>query len=177
MAICAAAAAIPGTLEDRLGLATRLTARWSFIWFLIAFAARPLHQMFGGIWTEALRQRRYIGLGFAAAHTIHAICFAWLILATPVTRPLVVFVGGGATYLAMWLMALTSSDWARRALGRNWKRLHFWGSWLIWAAFLNSYGGRIFNEETRLLGSVMTVLLISAALIRIPAIRRTVGAR
>ncbi|MBC2777746.1 cytochrome b family protein [Parasphingopyxis marina] len=177
LAICAAASAVPGSFEDRLSLATRLTARWSFLWFLAAFAARPLHQMFGGIWTALLRQRRYVGLGFASAHTIHAMCFIWLIAATPVSRPPYVYFIGGTGYVLMWLMAATSSDAAMRALGRNWKRLHITGIWLLWFIFFASYGGRIFRAETLLLGSVTTALLVAAALIRIPLVRTAFGPR
>jgi DMSO/TMAO reductase YedYZ heme-binding membrane subunit len=175
LAICAAAAALPGSFEDRLSLATRHTARWSFLWFLAAFAARPLHQTFGGVWTALLRQRRYVGLGFAYAHTIHAMSFVWLIAATPVSRPLTVYIVGGTGYVMMWLMAATSNDAAMRALGRSWKRLHSTGIWLLWFIFIASYAGRIFRPETVLLGSVTTALLVAAALIRIPAVRGFLG--
>ena len=175
LAICAAAALMPGTLRDQLGLATRLTARWAALWFLVAFTARPLFQMFGGVWAEVLRQRRYIGLGFAAVHTIHGIAFAALIAMTDVTRPLITYLVGGTGYLLMWAMAATSTDAAMRAMGRNWKRLHTLGIWWLWFVFTYSYSGRIFRPETQLLGMTMTALFTAAALIRIPAVRRVLG--
>ncbi|MEI9850064.1 MAG: GFA family protein [Sphingomonas sp.] len=177
LAICAGAALAPGSFDERLGLATRLTARWSVLWFLAAFVAQPLHRIYGGFWTWLLRQRRYVGLGFAAAHTIHGASFVWQLSATDTTRPLVVYIVGGAGYVLMFAMAATSNDASMRALGRNWKRLHTTGIWLIWFIFTVSYSGRIFKPGTLLLGGVMTALLAAAALIRIPAVRRLLGAR
>lgn len=177
LAVCATAALLPGGFREQLGLATRLTARWSAFWFLAAFAARPLFEMFGGIWREVLRQRRYIGLGSALAHTIHGACFTWLLLATDETRPPIVFIVGGAGYLLMWAMAATSSDAAMRALGRNWRRLHTTGMWWLWFVFTASYAGRIARAETMTLGLLMTPLFMLAALIRIPALRRRLSHR
>lgn len=177
LAICATAALIPGTLKEQLGLATRLTARWAALWFLVAFTARPLFEMVGGSWHEVLRQRRYIGLGFASIHTIHGICFVWLIAATDVSRPAITWIVGGTGYLLMWAMAATSSDAAMRALGRNWKRLHTLGMWWLWSVFTYSYSGRAFRDETMTLGVTMTTLFVAAALIRIPAVRRAFNRR
>ncbi|MCW3836838.1 hypothetical protein ACFQ1E_11825 [Sphingomonas canadensis] len=177
LAICAGAAAMPGSFDERIAAATRLTARWSVLWFLAAFAARPLHQMYGGVFTALLRQRRYAGLGFAAAHTIHGACFTWQLLATDTTRPLITFIVGGAGYAAMFAMAVTSSDAAMRALGRNWKRLHTTGIWLIWFIFAYSYSGRIGRADSMALGVTMTVLLVAAALIRMPPVRRLLSPR
>lgn len=175
LAICAAAALIPGSPKEQLSLATRLTARWAAVWFLIAFTARPLFEMFGGPFREVLRQRRYIGLGFASIHTIHGIAFVWLIASTDVSRPAIVWIVGGTGYLLMWAMAATSNDRAMRALGRNWKRLHTLGMWWLWTVFTYSYSGRIFREGTEALGITMTGLFLAAALIRIPAMRRLIG--
>lgn len=175
IAICAAAAILPGSFKEQLGLATRLTARWAALWFLLAFTARPLFEMFGGSWRAVLRQRRYIGLGFASIHTIHAGLFIWLIASTDVSRPLAVWLGGGTGYLLMWAMAATSNDAAMRGLGSNWKRLHAIGIWWIWAVFTYSYSGRFFREGTQTLGLTMAGLFLLAALIRIPAVRRAIG--
>lgn len=177
IAICATAAILPGIFKEQLSLATRLTARWAALWFLLAFTARPLFEMFGGPWRSVLRQRRYIGLGFASIHTIHAGLFLWLIATTDVSRPLAVWIGGGIGYLLMWAMAATSNDAAMRALGRNWKRLHTIGIWWIWAVFTYSYSGRIFREGTQTLGLTMASLFLLAALIRIPPVRRAIGHR
>lgn len=172
LAICAAAALGPGTFDERVGLATRLTARWSACWFLAAFVAGPLSRIYGGVWSAVARQRRYLGLGFAAAHTVHFVCLIIALTMTPTTRPLLTLVGGGTAYAVMFAMAATSSDAAMRALGKNWKRLHTIGIWVIWFVFLQSYAGRIFKPGTEVLGMVMTTPFVCAALLRVPAVRR-----
>jgi DMSO/TMAO reductase YedYZ heme-binding membrane subunit len=171
LAICAAAARMPGPFKEQSSFATRLTARWSALWFLAAFTAGPLFRILGARWAGVVRQRRYIGLGFAAAHTIHGVCFATQIALTDTTRPLITYLVGGTGYVLMWAMAATSNDAAMRALGKNWKRLHLLGAWWLWFVFSYSYFGRIFRPETGTLGSVMTALFVGAALIRIPSIR------
>lgn len=175
LAICATAAFLPGTPIERLSLATRLTARWSALWFLFAFTARPLFRIFGGLWAEPLRQRRYIGLGFAAAHTIHGIAFVTLIASGGASRPAIVWIVGGTGYLLMWAMAATSNDSAMRALGRSWQRLHQIGIWWLWLLFTVSYAGRILRPGTEMLGTTMTFLFVAAALVRIPWLRTRPG--
>jgi methionine sulfoxide reductase heme-binding subunit len=168
LVICGAAAMASGDFTTRLSLATRLTARWSALWFLAAFTARPLFRMLGSVWAEPLRQRRYIGLGFAGAHTIHGIAFVTLIGTGGASRPLIVWIVGGIGYLLMWAMAATSNDGAMRAMGRHWRRLHLTGMWWLWVVFTYSYGGRMFRPGTEALGVGMTALFVAAALIRLP---------
>lgn len=177
LGICGAAALLPGDFQSRLSLATRLTARWSGCWFLLAFTARPLFQMLGTAWAPVLKQRRHIGLGFAFAHTVHGVALSWLILSGGASRGPIVWIGGGIAYALMWAMAATSNDAAMRALGKNWRRLHLTAMWWLWIVFTNSYFGRIFRPETQLLGVVMTLLFVSAALIRVPAVRHLVRRR
>ena len=177
LAICGTAALLPGDFHHRLSLATRLTARWSALWFLLAFTARPLFQIVGPAWAPVSRQRRYIGLGFAFAHTVHGGALTWLILSGGASRGPLVWIGGGIAYALMWAMAATSNDAAMRALGRNWRWLHLTGMWWLWLVFINSYFGRIFRPEAQILGMVMTALFAAAALIRIPAIRRALTPR
>ncbi|MEN3747021.1 ferric reductase-like transmembrane domain-containing protein [Sphingomonas sp. HF-S3] len=170
--ICGVAALLPWSFEERLSLATRLTSRWAAFWFLVAFTARPMSLLIGGPWREILRQRRCIGLGFAAIHTIHAGCFLWLTAATDLTRSLSTWIGGGIAYLLIWAMAITSNDASMRALGRNWKRLHLIGGWWVWAVFVFSYSGRIAGPDTMVLGSIMTTLFLGAGLIRLTMLHR-----
>ncbi|RYD58920.1 MAG: hypothetical protein EOP60_02475 [Sphingomonadales bacterium] len=177
LAICGTAALLPGDFHARLGLATRLTARWSALWFLAAFTAQPLFQMLGQVWAPVLRNRRYIGLGFAFGHTVHGGALSWLILSGGASRGAAVWIGGGLAYLLMWAMAATSNDAAMRALGKNWKLLHTLGLWWLWIVFTNSYFGRIFRPETQFLGMAMTALFVAAALIRIPAVRQALTRR
>ena len=121
------------------------TGRSSLILFSIAFTASSIESLWPSSlsrWT--LRNRRWIGLSFAASHFIHL----GLIVAMSVLFPdpflgeqsLGQWVFGGLAYVFVLLMALTSTDQAQHWMGmKNWKRLHFVGSHWIWTVFLLTY--------------------------------------
>lgn len=134
-----------GWNAEAAAAAARFTARFSFVWFIIAWSASSLTKLWPGGWrTILLRRRRAVGLGFAAAHFVHlaALLAAVLIFATP--RSDTTIFGGSFGYVMVALMALTSNDWSVRTLGpRNWKMLHVFGGVAIAAIFFVSYLGRL----------------------------------
>src|SRR5262245_27239843 len=71
-------AALAAVLADGGGvegvrLAIRLTARSSLALFCLAFTAGALARLFPGPFTRWQRaNRRYLGLGFASSHAVHA---------------------------------------------------------------------------------------------------------
>lgn len=125
--------------------AVRLTARWSFIWFLVAWSASSVAALWPGGWrAHLLRRRRAIGLSFAASQFVHAVCFLTAILNFGILVPLPVMIGGGTGYLFTGLMAATSNNAAMRLLGlKAWQALHLTGGWILWSIFAFSYTGRI----------------------------------
>ena len=175
LASAAAGSLAPDDVAEQLAAATRLTARWAVLWFLAAFAARPMHLVAGGIWTVILKRRRHVGLGFAAAHSVHPVAVALLFLHLGEWPSMVSLVGGGGVFAVIYAMALTSNDAAMHRLGRTWKRLHRAGIWVLWAVFTFAYAGRIVEPDTRLLGIAMSLLLVAAAVLRIPAVRRALA--
>ena len=56
-------AAAPG---DRLSLALRATARWSFLWFWLAYAGGALAALFGSAFQPLAHRSRDFGLAFAS---------------------------------------------------------------------------------------------------------------
>src|SRR3954463_14786011 len=59
--------------EQSLRVALRITARASFVLFVAAFTASAAHRLWPGRFTRwQRRNRRYLGLAFAASHAIHA---------------------------------------------------------------------------------------------------------
>jgi sulfoxide reductase heme-binding subunit YedZ len=127
----------------------RYTARISFPFFLLAYAARPLHMILAQPWTAWLRKnRRNIGLSFALLHIIHlgALVMFFVTSGEPVT--LVTIIGGGLGYLFIVLMALTSSDKMIKRIGPiTWRRLHLVGMHYLAFIFLLSYLGRSFEPD------------------------------
>ena len=147
-------------------LLIRVTARSSFVLFLLAFTASAAVRRWPGWFTRwQLANRRQIGLGFAVSHTIHAAAiasFAWI---DPVgfhaaTSP-GNFVSGGLAYVFIVLMAATSFDGAVRWLGaKRWRVLHLAGLYFLWISFVITFGKRIPMSS----GYVLPVAVLLSAL-------------
>lgn len=126
-------------------LAIRVTARLSLLLFLLSFVASALWRRWPSPATAVLmRHRRQVGLLFATSHACHAmgiVCLSvwaepnlWRELTPDISRWI-----GGAGYVAIVLMASTSSDVAVRWLGRPvWARLHRVCAHVIWLVFVLS---------------------------------------
>ena len=124
---------------DYIGYALRVTAWISVGFFLLAYLARPLTRL-GGV-RSLVRSRRYLGLGMAFSHSVH---FGYVVAYSrlpEVTVDLLTWLFGGAAFVLMWAMALTSNDASVRALGPNWKRLHRFGMHYLWGIFAFVYVG------------------------------------
>jgi len=161
------------TAREGFLAAARLTARWSFLWFIAAWSASSLAKLWPGGWRAALLfNRRGVGLGFAAAHIIHAGFFLIAILGFGAPAGLVTVLGGGLGYLFVIVMALTSNDWSVRALGpKSWKLLHSVGGYYVLGIFAFSYYGRLATKPW--LGASALALIGAAILLRIAAAMKT----
>jgi sulfoxide reductase heme-binding subunit YedZ len=127
---------------DGLRTAIRATARTSLLLFLPVFAASALVRLQPNDTTRWLhRNRRYLGVSFAASHILHAFAIIAFAVAAPdlfwsMTNTSTLITGGTA-YLLIFAMAATSFDRAVRWLGiRNWRALHWAGSWYIAISFI-----------------------------------------
>jgi sulfoxide reductase heme-binding subunit YedZ len=137
-----------GASGDTLTAAIRLTARTSFALFCTAFTASAVHRLWPGRFTRwQLRNRRYLGLGFAASHAIHAaaiIAFAVLEPAafhghTREMNPIPGLIG----YALLLVMTVTSFDRTAAWLGRRtWSALHTVGALYLWGTFLTAFATR-----------------------------------
>ncbi|HEV7663402.1 MAG TPA: hypothetical protein VGQ62_07695 [Chloroflexota bacterium] len=143
----------------------RVTARSSFLLFLLAFTASATVRRWPGAFSRwQLANRRQIGLGFAVSHTIHAAAIAGFAWIDPsgfhaATSP-GNFVSGGLAYVFIVLMAATSFDGAVRWLGaRRWRLLHLAGLYFLWISFLITFGKRIPMSA----GYVLPVAVLLAA--------------
>jgi DMSO/TMAO reductase YedYZ heme-binding membrane subunit len=124
------------------GHALRVTARIAFTFFMLAYVARPLVEVTGGGgWL--VRNRRYLGLAAAIAHSVHfGYIVAYFEAIGEVPDLGVASLGGGA-FVALWAMAATSNNTSVRALGPWWKRLHRFGMHYLWVVFVYTFAGRI----------------------------------
>lgn len=151
LAVAAMAVAIllVGGYDERgLHLVIRSTAQTSFVLFLSAFAATSLVKLWPSRFSKWLRRnRRYVGVSFAASHLLHA---AAIIALASLTGGASLretsageLAGGGMAYAFILVMAATSSDKAVSWMGpRRWSLLHTIGMYYIWMIFMFSYGAR-----------------------------------
>jgi DMSO/TMAO reductase YedYZ heme-binding membrane subunit len=128
-------------LQEGWQLAARYTARASFPFFLVTFVASSVLRLHRRPWTKALlRDRRWWGLGFAGCFFVHLVAlltFNWLKDRFP---PVGLLDSGVWAYTVLLAMVLTSTDGARRRLGRWWTVLHRVGMWSFFFIFvLSSY--------------------------------------
>ncbi|SDR07460.1 hypothetical protein SAMN05444161_1551 [Rhizobiales bacterium GAS191] len=128
-----------------LRMSIRFTARTSVILFLLAFSASSLRRLWpGGATQWLLRNRRYLGLSFAASHAMHAIAIIAFAVTAPVafheaTSP-VTFIFGGIGYVFIAALTATSFDRTAAAIGpRAWKILHRTAVFYLWAQFTVSF--------------------------------------
>jgi DMSO/TMAO reductase YedYZ heme-binding membrane subunit len=157
-------------LQDQWQHAARYTARVGFPLLILAYVARPLHQLApSGFSKGALARRRWIGLGFAISHSIHLLALIMALRLAGRTPEPVTVVGGGFAYVLLYAMALTSTDRARRALGKWWKRLHRLGIHYLWLIFAQSYLGRALDPDTRAIGVLFGSVALAAAGVRFAA--------
>jgi DMSO/TMAO reductase YedYZ heme-binding membrane subunit len=142
-------AGMRGFEVDGVRMVIRFTARSSLLFFCLAFAASALALLWPASGTRWLRRnRRYLGLTFAASHAIHAVaivCFAvmapadYAVATTPAS-----YIFGGIGYAFIIAMAVTSFDRTAATIGpRTWRILHTTGIYYLWFQFMVSFGMRI----------------------------------
>jgi sulfoxide reductase heme-binding subunit YedZ len=172
-----AAATLLFAAEDGFGvqglrMALHFTARTSLILFLLAFSASSLRRLWvSGATLWLLRNRRYLGLSFAASHLMHAIA----IIAFATTQPAAfheatspaTFIFGGIGYVLIIALAATSFDRTAAAIGPHaWKILHKTGVFYIWAQFTVSF---VKHHDGTAIYWVFLSLLAGAMALRVAA--------
>ena len=137
--------AVVGTDEAGLRMAIRATARTSVVLFALAFAASALRRRWPmPVTTWLLRNRRQLGVSFAASHFIHLLVIValagWTWEGFLANTPTLTLVAGGLAYVFIALMTLTSFDATAAWLGaRRWRRLHTVGAYYVWIIFAQNF--------------------------------------
>jgi DMSO/TMAO reductase YedYZ heme-binding membrane subunit len=134
---------------DGVRMVIRFTARTSLVLFCLAFAGTALARLWPNGWTRWLRRnRRYLGVSFAASHAIHAVAILAFAVMDPVgyaaATSIASYIFGGVGYTFIIAMTATSFDRTASALGaRTWRRLHIAGGYYLLFQFMVSFGKRI----------------------------------
>ncbi|WP_029587456.1 hypothetical protein [Bradyrhizobium sp. URHD0069] len=134
---------------DGVRMVIRFTARTSLLFFCLAFSAAALARLWPNAWTRwQRRNRRYLGVTFAASHGIHAVAIVCFAAMAPTdfmsATSAVSFIFGGVGYAFIVAMAATSFDRTAGAIGpRAWRILHLSGGYYLWFQFMVSFGKRV----------------------------------
>jgi DMSO/TMAO reductase YedYZ heme-binding membrane subunit len=130
-------------------MVVRFTARTSLLFFCLAFSAAALARLWPNAWTRwQRRNRRYLGVTFAASHAMHAAAIAAFATMDPpgfaAATNLASYVFGGIGYAVIAAMTITSFDRTAAAIGpRAWRTLHLAGGYYLWIQFMASFGQRV----------------------------------
>jgi DMSO/TMAO reductase YedYZ heme-binding membrane subunit len=134
---------------DGVRMVIRFTARTSLLLFCLAFSAAALARLYPNAWTRWLRRnRRAVGVSFAASHGLHAIAIAAFAAIDPAgfaaATNLASYAFGGIGYAFIIAMTATSFDRTAAAIGpRAWRMLHLAGGYYLLLQFMVSFGKRI----------------------------------
>ena len=176
-AIVLAGLATVGTSTPEATVAMiRLSVQLASPWIYLAFVATALVQLFPSSFSAwLLRNRRYVGLSFAAGFGWQAVFIAVLLglhgdyYATAL-HDTGEFVTRMLSYALLLALTVTSFFPVRRAMDpRHWRFLHRIGIWYFWAAIWVSYAETVMVGDTRLIAIVYTVTGLFVLAVRFAA--------
>lgn len=129
LALAVAILAVEGTDPDSLRDALRLTGRWSFLVFWLAYAGGAIAALCGSAFGRLAGRGRDLGLAYASAQSVHLGLVVWLFLITLrpplIGKALVFFVVG---MIVTYILALFSVGAMSKVLGsRVWRALRIVG--------------------------------------------------
>lgn len=148
LVVAAATLAFFGTGIGATDVGLQLTARWSYCFFIPAYAGGALATIFGPALLPLARRGRDLGLAFASAHLTHAGLVAWLYYISPhpplSTRSAIFF---GSALLVTYALALFSfPKWVAKLPPRAWWALRTFGMDYIALAFVYDLHNNPFNH-------------------------------
>jgi methionine sulfoxide reductase heme-binding subunit len=155
-------------------LALRTTARISFVWFMLAFVASPVHQLRPSrLSAWLLHRRRALGVIFGLSMSIHVGFILRLFAVHAPQRPPMVtdadFFIGIPGLIMVGLLTITSLEALKQRLGATrWRRLHTTGIWVVWAIFflclVDSVGRKSTDHPVLAYHAFIAVLLLGLGL-------------
>lgn len=164
--------ATPLAVVEMIRFSVQLASPWVFL----AFVASPLRQLApGALANWMMRNRRYLGLSFAAGFGWQAVFIGVLLALYPdyywqvlhSTADLILRV---LSYLLLLALTITSFYPVRRAMRpRSWRILHLVGIWYFWAAIWVSYAGVLLTGDTRIIAIVYVIAGLIVLTVRLAA--------
>ena len=164
-AIILAGLAITGTSTPEATVAMiRLSVQLASPWIYLAFVATALGKLFPSNFSSwLLRNRRYVGLSFAAGFGWQAVFILVLLVLhgdyyATVLHDTAEFISRMLSYLLLLALTVTSFFPVRRVMDpRHWRLLHLVGIWYFWAAIWVSYAETVMAGDTRVIAIVFVI--------------------
>jgi hypothetical protein len=132
---------------ERLGMALRATARWSFALFWLASAGGALATLFGSRFRRLELHARDFGLAFASAHLAHVGLIArlyYVAAGSPLPSSRAAFFSIGLFWT--YLLAILSFERISQKLDREtWRRLRTFGVEYINLVFIYDFATKAFH--------------------------------
>lgn len=175
--LCVWIAGMRGFEVDGVRMVIRFTARTSLLFFCLAFGAAALARLWPNVWTRwQRRNRRYLGVTFAASHGIHAVAIACFAIMDPAgyaaSTNAASYIFGGIGYAFIIAMAATSFDRTAAAIGpRAWRILHLTGGYYLLFQFTVSFGKRVPDMPLYALFLVPLLIVMALRLIAMASAR------
>ena len=159
---------------------TRSTGTWALVFLCLTLAMTPLRLLTNlVVW---IRYRRMLGLFSFFYASMHFVIWLWLdqnfdlveMLNDVLKRPFITM--GFISFVMLIPLALTSTHWAQRKLGRRWALLHRLIYLIACTAILHYWWHKAGKNDldTVTIYAVVLVLLLSC---RIPYIRQFLSGR
>jgi DMSO/TMAO reductase YedYZ heme-binding membrane subunit len=149
IALCVWIAGMRHFEVEGVRMAIRFTARTSLLFFCLAFSAAALARLWPNAFTRwQRRNRRQLGVTFAASHALHAAAIFAFAKMDPAgfaaATSLASYIFGGIGYAFILAMTATSFDATAPAPGpRAWRALHLVGGYYLLLQFTISFSKRI----------------------------------
>ena len=159
---------------------TRSTGTWALVFLCLTLAMTPLRLITNSIaW---IRYRRMLGLFSFFYASIHFAIWLWLdqnfdlieMLKDVVKRPFITM--GFISFLLLIPLALTSTHWAQKKLGRRWMQLHLI-IYLIAATVVLHYWWHKAGKNDFDTVTIYAIVLLLLLCCRIPFIRKLLSER
>ena len=164
---------------DGVRMVIRFTARTSLLLFCLAFSAAALARLRPNVWTHwQRRNRRVLGLAFAASHGIHLVAIVAFAGMEPegfaAATSTASYVFGSIGYGFIAAMAATSFDRTAALLSpRAWRALHLTAGYYLLVQFMVSFGMRIPAMPVYGLFLIPLLAVLALRLLAMGALRST----
>lgn len=155
-----------GLTANPVEFLTRSSGTWALVWLLITLSVTPLRRILRQ--PALVRLRRACGLFSFFYAALHFVAWLWwdrgldiaAMLQDVWDRPFIT--AGFVAFCFMTALALTSTQWAMRKLGRRWQMLHRLVYLIGLLAILHLWwhkAGKNDFEQPLIYGAVLAVLL------------------